>query len=104
MKFKSVAAVALVTAGLIAAPLTPASANDGRHALFGIGAAVGALAILLLAPFGGGGRSNAPPQQSYAPPAAYYPPPVAYYPAPRVYYPPPGYAYGPPPGYYYQQR
>jgi len=105
MKFKSATAIALVSAALIAAPLAPASANDGRHALFGLGAAVGVLAFILTAPFnavaGPGPRAyDAPRAAYYPPPTAYYPPPPAYYPPPMAYYPPPpGYAYAPPPGY-----
>jgi hypothetical protein len=81
MTFKTATAIALITAGLIAAPLASASADDGRHLAFGLGAAVGAVAAGVL------GIITAP-LNALAGPA----------PAPAYYAPPP-YAYGPP-GYY----
>ena len=95
MSIKTGIAIALVSAGMIAAPMTQASANDGRHLAFGLGAAVGAVAMILTAPFRA--VAEAPPPRAY-----YAPPPVAYYSPPAVVYaPPPGYAYAPPRYYYY---
>ena len=96
MTVRTAIAIALVSAGMIAAPMAPASADDGRHLAFGLGAAAGALALILTAPF----RAVAAP-----PPAPVYaPPPAAYYPPPVVYYAPPAYVYAPAPRYYYYPR
>ena len=99
MSIRTASAIALVSAALVAAPLAPASANDGRHAAFGLGAAVGVLAMIATAPFRA--FESAPAPRAYGPPVAYYP---AYYPPPAVYYAPPAYAYAPAPGYYYPAR
>jgi hypothetical protein len=97
MSVRTGIAIALVSAGMIAAPMAPASADDGRHLAFGLGAAVGALALILTSPF----RAVAAPAPApvyAAPPAAYYPPP------PVAYYAPPAYVYAPAPRYYYYPR
>jgi hypothetical protein len=104
MKFSTAAAIAVVSTALVVSPLASASANDGRHLAFGLGAVVGALALIITAPFRALAEAPAPRPAYYAPAPAYYAPPVAYYPPPVVYYPPPGYGYAPPPGYAYPQR
>ena len=140
MTFRTAAACLAVSAALVTAPLASASARDHWHhggdgggVIFGLGAAVGALAVgIVTLPFAIiGGAANALAGPTYAPAPAYAPgpayapapaygnapqpgygpPPVAYYPPPPaytrpqvVYYPPPGYGYPPPPGYYYPAR
>lgn len=129
MSFKAAAAGFAVSIALVAAPLATASAHDhwrhgdGGGLLFGLGAAVGALAVgvatIVTAPIEI--LAGPPPQRTYyapapaygyAPPPAYAPqptyyrPPVAYAPPPTyyrppAYAPPPGYAYAPPPVVYY---
>jgi len=115
--------------GLIAAPLSPASAHDhwgrrGGHGGPGLffplaiaGAIVGTAAAIATAPVRALADAAAPPVYAAPPPApayyaapqqapAYYAPqqaPAYYPPPPQAYYPPPaGY---PPPGYgYYPPR
>jgi hypothetical protein len=123
MRFSKTLLSGLVIAGLVAAPLSSASAG-WRHrghvglvgGIFGLatGVVVGAAAIAT-APIaivaGAGQRSyDAPPPTQYGPPSsyapqgAYYGPPRGYY-GPAPYGPPPQYNappngyYGPPPGY-----
>jgi hypothetical protein len=111
MMFKTSLAVALVAAGLVAAPLAPASANDWHrgHAgvLFGLGALAGAVVVgaatVVAAPFNALAAASTPaPAPAYAPayaPAPVYAAPV--YAPPVYYYPRPVYAY---PYYAYPPR
>ncbi len=108
MRFRTAIAAALVSAAFIAAPLAPASAHDhwgrrGGGLIFGLGAAVGALAVgaatIVSAPFVALAGPPAPRGVYVAP--GYAPPPVAYYPPPAYYPAYPAYAYAPPPGAYY---
>jgi hypothetical protein len=97
MKFAVTAAVGLLGAALIAAPMTPASAHGGFCGPFlplcVVGAVVTGAAVVATAPFAVAGAALGAPgyYPPPPPPPAYYPP--AYYPAPQAYYPAPGYYY-----------
>jgi len=84
IRLRTVAAI-MLAAGLIAAPLSPASAH--RHGPFFLwpfvaaGAVVAGAAAIATAPF----AAVAPPAPYYAPPPAYYAPPPGYY-YPQGYY------------------
>lgn len=93
-------AVCAVAAGLVAAPLSDASARCwgwrcGPGPLIALpflaaGAVVAGAAAVATAPFAAVAPAPAP---YYAPPA-YYPPPAYYAPPAGYYYPAPGYYYG----------
>jgi hypothetical protein len=138
MTLKTATAGFVVSVALVAAPLASASAHDhwrhdgGGGLIFGLGAAVGALAVGIVtlpfaiiagvtqpspayAPAPAYGYAPQPayrpapaygyaPAPGYAPTQAYAPPPVYYRPPPVAYYPPPVAYYPPPPGYYDPNR
>jgi hypothetical protein len=112
MRFSKALCVGIVAAGMVALPLSSASAGWRHHGhvgliggLFGfaggvvVGAATIATAPIAIIAGAGQGGYEGPPPPAYAPPA--YGPQQAYAPH-QAYAPPPGSYYGPPRGYYQQ--
>ena len=113
MRFSKALLVGIVATGMVAYPLSSASAGWRHHGhvgliggLFGfaggvvVGAATIATAPIAIIAGAGQGGYEGPP--AYAPQQAYAPPPPAYAPPQQAYAPPPGSYYGPPRGYYQQ--